>query len=79
MEFCNALDCVVLIGTQGAMQALELVENQSDVCACIEALQPELIRLSNSSCSAEAAALQVIVKSITRLVPRLVDPEVSNA
>ena len=65
---------------QAPMQALELVESQSEAHACIEALQPELLRLSSSSSSsADAASLQVIVKSITRLVPRLADPEVKAA
>lgn len=66
------------VGMQAPMQALELAESQSEAHACIEALQPELSRLSSSSSSAEAAPLQVIIKSITRLVPRLADPEVSN-
>ena len=60
------------------MQALELIESQAKAHASIGALQPELLRLSSSGSSAEAAPLQVIIKSITRLVPGLADPEVSD-
>ncbi|KAK9835750.1 hypothetical protein WJX74_007289 [Apatococcus lobatus] len=59
------------------MQVLEMIESQSEASSCIEALQPELFRLSSTSSSAEAAHLQVIIKSVTRLVPKLAYPEVT--
>ena len=64
---------------QVPMQVLEMVEGQSEADACIEALRPDLIRLSSSSSSAEAAPLQVIIKSVTRLVPRLACAQVRRA
>ena len=64
---------------QVPIQVLEMVESQSEAGACIEALRPELIRLSSSSSSAEAAPLQIIIKSVTRLVPRLDCAEVRRA
>ncbi|KAK9862360.1 hypothetical protein WJX84_010387 [Apatococcus fuscideae] len=58
-----------------AGRVLEAIESQALADACVDVMRPDLIRLSGTSSAAEAAPLQAIIKSVTRLVPRLLRPE----